>query len=136
MSRGLKNRNPGNIRLSGTRYRGEVVPSRDKVFKQFETMAWGYRAIFVLLHTYRVRHGCTTLRQMIARYAPPVENDTENYLRCVARWSGVDADEPLDTCSCAMMIPVVAAVSRMENGVAAVMPDVETGWRAFRENMP
>ena len=136
MSKGLDNRNPGNIRLSGTRYRGEVVPSRDKSFKQFGTMAWGYRAIFVLLHTYRVRHGCTTLRQMIARYAPPIENDTANYLRCVVRWSGVDADERLDTCSCAVMIPVVAAISRMENGVAAVMSDVEAGWRAFREYMP
>lgn len=136
MSRGLKNCNPGNIRVSGTRYRGEVVPSHDKVFKQFKTITWGYRAIFVLLHTYRVRHGCTTLRQMIARYAPPVENDTDNYLRCIIRWSGIDADEQLDTCSCAVMIPVVAAISRMENGVAAAMPDVEAGWRAFRGNMP
>ena len=26
-------------------------------------MPWGYRAMFVLLHTYRVRHGCRTLRE-------------------------------------------------------------------------
>ena len=47
-------------------------------------MPWGYRAMFVLLHTYRVRHGCRTLREMILRYAPPVENHTENYIRAVA----------------------------------------------------
>ena len=47
-------------------------------------MPWGYRAMFVLLHTYRVRHGCRTLREMILRYAPPVENHTENYIRAVS----------------------------------------------------
>ena len=57
MSRGLRNCNPGNIRQSKGRYKGEVRPSRDPAFKQFESLAWGYRAIFVLLDTYRTRHG-------------------------------------------------------------------------------
>ena len=60
MSRGLSNCNPGNIRQSKVRYKGEVQPSRDPAFKQFESLAWGYRAVFVLLHTYRVRHGLRT----------------------------------------------------------------------------
>lgn len=51
MSRGLSNCNPGNIRQSKVRYKGEVQPSRDPAFKQFESLAWGYRAVFVLLHT-------------------------------------------------------------------------------------
>ena len=51
-SRGIRNRNPGNIRRSGGHYKGEVVPSGDSEFKQFETMAWGYRAMFVLLDGY------------------------------------------------------------------------------------
>lgn len=135
MTRGLRNRNPGNIRRSKTRYLGEVTPSRDAVFKQFETMAWGYRAMFVLLDSYR-RRGYGTLRQMIARYAPPVENHTENYIRCVATWSGVDADEPLDTHDRATMLAVVAAMSRMENGREAVMSDVEAGWTLFIQHKP
>ncbi len=53
MSRGLQNCNPGNIRQSKVRYKGEVRPSRDSAFKQFESLAWGYRAIFVLLDTCR-----------------------------------------------------------------------------------
>ena len=81
MSRGLDNRNPGNIRRSGVRYRGEVRPSRDADFKQFKSMEWGYRAMFVLLHTYSVRYGCNTLSKMISRYAPPSENDTQAYIR-------------------------------------------------------
>ena len=73
MSRGLSNCNPGNIRQSKVRYKGEVQPSRDPAFKQFESLAWGYRAVFVLLHTYRVRHGLRTVRGMISRWAPPVD---------------------------------------------------------------
>ena len=77
MARGLDNRNPGNIRRSKVRYRGEVRPSRDPDFKQFETLAWGYRAIFVLLDTYRIRYGLDTIRGMISRWAPPSENHTD-----------------------------------------------------------
>lgn len=135
MTRGLRNRNPGNIRKSGTAYMGEVIPSQDVAFKQFETMAWGYRAVFVLLDSYR-RRGYTTLRQMIARYAPPVENDTGNYIRCVSAWSGIDADEPLDTNDRTTMLAVVAAISRMENGREAVMSDVEAGWTLFMQHKP
>ena len=84
MSRGLANNNPGNIRRSKVRYKGEVQPSRDPAFKQFESPAWGYRAVFMLLHTYRVRHGLRTIREMISRWAPPSENHTEAYIRAVA----------------------------------------------------
>lgn len=114
---------------------GEVIPSQDTAFKQFETMAWGYRAVFVLLDSYR-RRGYVTLRQMIARYAPPVENDTGNYIRCVSAWSGIDADEPLDTNDRTTMLAVVAAISRMENGREAVMSDVEAGWALFMQHKP
>ena len=38
MSRGLSNCNPGNIRQSKVRYKGEVQPSRDPAFKQFESL--------------------------------------------------------------------------------------------------
>ena len=94
-------------------------------------MPWGYRAMFVLLHPYRVRHGCRTLREMISRYAPPVENHTENYIRAVAAGAQVSPDEPLDTKSGERMIPVVAAMSRVENGTPARMDEVRAGWDLF-----
>ena len=75
MSRGLSNRNPGNIRQSAVRYKGEVRPSRDPAFKQFESMPWGYRAIFVLLDTYRIRHGLETIRGMSKSKAKAVAED-------------------------------------------------------------
>ena len=134
MARGLNNRNPGNIRQSKGRYKGEVRPSRDPAFKQFETMAWGYRAIFVLLHTYRTRDGLRTIAAMIARWAPPSENKTELYIRTVSRRSGIPADRPLDTRDRRTMIPIAAAISFVENGTAADMHDVEKGWELFADS--
>ena len=131
MSRGLRNHNPGNIRRSGSRFRGEVIPGRDAAFKEFETMAWGYRAMFVLLDGYRRRHGLDTLRQMIMRYAPPSENFTDGYIRFVARTAGIDADTPLDTRSPRDMIPIVSAMSEIENGVKAVVKEVHDGWNLY-----
>lgn len=128
MSRGIANRNPGNIRRSRVRYRGEVHPSRDPDFKQFESMEWGYRAMFVLLDTYRLRYGLDTLRRMISRYAPPEENHTALYIDAVCDMTGVGADEPIDTRDRATMVPVVAAMSQIENGVRAARAAVERGF--------
>ncbi len=131
MSRGLRNCNPGNIRRSRVRYRGEVVPSRDVEFKEFETMAYGYRAMFVLLDTYRRRYGLITIRQMLSRYAPPEENFTESYIRIVSQRTGIDADCRVNTRLASDMIPIVRAMSEVENGVAAVIEDVERGWQLY-----
>ena len=124
MSRGLENCNPGNIRLSRVRYQGEVRPSRDPEFRQFESLAWGYRAIFVLLDTYRRRYGLDTLRGMLSRWAPPSENRTDAYIRAVA-------GERLDTRDRRTMVPVAASISRVENGVKADRAEVERGWELF-----
>nr|WP_294596295.1 structural protein P5 [uncultured Rikenella sp.] len=135
MSRGLKNRNPGNIRQSPTRYKGETA-SADPAFKTFESMAWGYRAMFVLLDTYKRRHGCDTLRKMIVRYAPPVENNTAAYIDTVATRSLVAPDSPISTDNKEVMVPIIAAMSFVENGIPAVMADVESGWELFIKYRP
>ena len=135
MSRGLKNNNPGNIRRSKTRYVGEISPSADAEFKQFESVAYGYRAMFVLLDSYRRRYSLSTIRQMINRYAPPSENFTEGYVRYVVTQTGIAPDESLDTLSPHDMVPFVAAISKVENGVAARMADVWAGWGLFEESV-
>lgn len=135
LPRGLRNNNAGNIRLSKTHYLGEVVPSSDKAFKQFKTRGWGYRAIFVLLYTY-YRRGLTTLRQMIYRYAPPSENDTEAYIAKVSQSTLVGADEGLDVNDRNVMVLVVAAISEVENGVPANIDEVLEGWELFMKHRP
>lgn len=131
LPRGIRNRNPGNIRRGKTRYKGETQGC-DAAFKSFATMQWGYRAIFVLLHTYAVRYGLRTIRGMISRYAPPEENDTRNYVDTVAALSKTDADRLIDTLRAEDMIPIVEAISRVENGIDADKEQVLRGWELFR----
>ena len=96
-------------------------------------MPWGYRAIFVLLDTYRIRHGLETIRGMISLWAPPSENHTEIYIRAVADAVGIADDRPVDTRDRTTMLRMAAAISRVENGTAADMDDVERGWELFRQ---
>lgn len=131
VSRGLDNNNPGNIRLSRVKYKGECAVSSDTEFRQFESIEWGYRAIFMLLYTYHRRHGCRTLRQMIDRYAPPSENPTSNYLRFVSESSGIDPDYVIDVTNGRVMVEIVCAISHFENGVPANRNDVLQGWELF-----
>ena len=131
MSRGLRNNNPGNIRLGNFRYKGERAKSSDSAFRQFESVEWGYRAMFVLLHTYATKRGCRTLRAMINRYAPPTENFTEGYLRCVTNATHLSPDESISTTDGAVMTAIVAAMSAVENGIKANMGDVWRGWELF-----
>ena len=132
LSRGYRNCNPGNIRISGTRYKGEVVPSQDTAFKQFISMAYGYRAMFVLIHYYyRVLH-LKTVRQIISRYAPPSENHTESYIRHVADAILRGPDSEIDLSSMDEMVLMVAAMSRVENGVPANIDEVIDGWKLYR----
>lgn len=132
--RGLRNCNPGNIRKGSVVYQGEVVPSRDEAFRQFTTMAYGYRAMFVLLHTYQRKYGLDTIASIISRYAPSVENHTEAYISAVSEASGVPATIHITTTNSDIMIPIVSAMSRVENGVPAVMSEVEAGWKLFIED--
>ena len=131
MSRGLRNNNPGNIRLGNFRYKGERAESTDSAFRQFESVEWGYRAMFVLLHTYSTKRGCRTLRAIINRYAPPTENFTEGYIHCVARATHLSPDEDISTTDGAIMTAIVAAMSEVENGVKADMGAIWRGWELF-----
>ena len=127
-SRGYRNNNPGNIRINGDKFQGEVIPSQDKEFKQFESMAYGYRAIFKILRNYQINYKLNTIRQMISRWAPKQENDTANYISVVSEISGIPADDPIRTDNREMMIRIVAAMSRVENGIDADMVDIIDGW--------
>ena len=127
-ARGLRNNNPGNIRKSKDLFLGEIRPSADKSFKQFENMAYGYRAMFRILGNYVKHYKLDTLEKVITRWAPPKENNTKNYIKSVSEWSGVDKDSKVWIDNRQHMCAIVAAMSRMENGVKANMSEVEQGF--------
>lgn len=128
LPRGLRNNNPGNIRNSSTVWIGGVYPSSDKEFCQFRTMAYGYRALIKLLHNYRRLHGCKTVADFIRRWAPETENNTAGYITRVCREMQVPSSYVPDIDDKATMCAFAAAISLVENGIPAVMEDVEKGW--------
>jgi hypothetical protein len=127
-ARGLNNNNPLNIISGSDTFQGEIIPSKDSRFKQFKSMAYGYRAGFVTLSTYNTKHNRNTVDRIINAWAPTFENDTINYVSLVEKWSGVTKDKVLTLDSGDDYIQIVAAMSRMENGVQAVAADVEAGF--------
>lgn len=115
--RGIRNNNPGNIRW-GDEWQGLVPNSErtDKSFCQFISPEYGIRAMIIILRNYEKRHGLNTIRKIINRWAPPVENDTEAYINSVAKQVGVDADKVIDVTDSRVMIPLLEAIITHENG--------------------
>ena len=126
LPRGLRNNNPLNIRLSTEHFQGEVS-GKDKAFKRFVSMAYGYRAAMAILKTYYSRHGLNTIRKIIGRWAPANENSTESYIDAVALRTGIGENE-LIVFNKATITKIVSAMSFVENGRTADRGDVELGY--------
>lgn len=130
--RGLRNCNPLNLRSGSALWQGLKPVQTDPDFLQFLDMGWGYRAAFVTLRTYCRKHGADTPRRIIGRWAPQADgNDTEAYLKRVLTLTGLDPDRALNPEKHRDMVPLVAAMSRVENGVKANMGDVQRGWLLY-----
>ena len=67
MTRGLRNNNPGNLRISKDKWQGLREVQEDKDFFQFKTIEYGYRALMRTLQNYRKRHNCITIGDFIMR---------------------------------------------------------------------
>lgn len=127
LPRGLRNNNPGNIRRNNDVFQGEVNPGRDREFKQFKNMAYGYRAVFKILMNYQRIYKLTTIRKMISRWAPENENNTSAYVSLVSEYAGIGPDDMISF-DREQMIRIVAGMSKVENGLEADMSDVIAGW--------
>lgn len=134
LPRGLRNCNPGNIRTTRDRWQGLRPVQTDPEFFQFETMAWGYRALMRTLQNYRLRHGCRTVADFIGQWAPSVENDTAGYVRFVCQRMQVPSTFVPDVNDKRTMCLIAAAISRMENGVEPDMEEIETGWELLTKS--
>ena len=106
--------NPLNIRYSiFNRWRGQSGSKRG--FCEFTEMQYGIRAACILLmRTYR-KKGAKTIRQVVTRFAPPSENNTENYISFVCRQVGMSPDEEIRQ---ADYPHIISAMSYMEVGFA------------------
>jgi len=116
--RGIRNHNPGNLRW-GDPWQGLVPEHKrdDKDFCQFESAAFGIRALARTLITYQDKHGLRTIRGIITRWAPPADNNnTAAYIASVARQTGHEPDEELNLHHYEDILTMVQAIIRVENG--------------------
>ena len=95
LPRNWRNCNPLNVRRTNTQWQGLKEVQNDKSFHVFKSMKWGWRAAFKTLNTYYTARGLHTVGQIIARWAPPEENNTLNYREWVTAAIGIPADQPL-----------------------------------------
>ncbi len=114
-ARGIRNNNPGNIR-KGEAWQGLATEQTDEAFCVFRSAEYGIRALVKVLLTYEKKYGLNTVRKIISRYAPESENDTGAYVSSVAGQLGVSPDEVIEVENRAVMLVLIKAVIRHENG--------------------
>lgn len=115
--RGIRNNNPGNIVLTPNNdWEGRVSPDKntDGHFEQFTSYAYGTRALIILLRNY-IRSGRNTITKIFEAYAPPNENNTQNYIQFVAGRLGVGKDDVLSVTKNTLK-ELSQAIAKMENG--------------------
>ena len=130
LPRGLRNRNPGNIEhTTAYDWRGEVYPPKEidghveTRFCQFVDHVHGVRALAKILLTYcrhrRAADGSRidTVREVVERWAPSTENDTEAYAAHVRAVLEVNEGEIIDIEDPGVLAALVRAITYHENGV-------------------
>lgn len=118
-TRGIRNNNPGNIDFNPrNKWLGQVgrEDHPNPRFAKFESAEYGIRAIARLLITYQTKHKLNTVRQIIDRWAPPVENDTGSYARAVASALKVSPDSRIMVSNPETMRVLITSIIRHENG--------------------
>jgi hypothetical protein len=142
--RGIRNNNPLNIRHSADQWQGACEEQKDKSFVQFKSMAYGYRAAWKTLQSYYNRFCMKsqpfTVRNIIGRWAPPKENDTESYIRSVLSLSGIGGKEnllPPENVDCYYRLSkLLEAMTCMECGIRMNQVDSEAIFQGYKLAFP
>ena len=142
--RGIRNNNPLNIRHSADQWQGAHEEQKDKSFVQFKSMAYGYRAAWKTLQSYYHRFCLKsqpfTVRNIIGRWAPHKENDTESYIRSVLSLSGIGGKEnllPPENVDCYYRLSkLLEAMTCMECGIRMNQVDSEAIFQGYKLAFP
>lgn len=111
----VRQNNPGNMRGAGGAFQTFATPQAglDAMAKDLLLKIAGNSPVM------KAKYGegyQPTLRNLISTWAPPTENDTENYIRFVGMRTGLKPDDVLTQEHVAKLIP---AMTEMEGGKAA-----------------
>jgi hypothetical protein len=111
-SRAWRNNNPGNIKDTDfAREHGAIGRDADG-FAIFPDEDTGTQALVDLLNTDTYQG--LTLGEAFERYAPPSENETENYIENIENWTGLDADTPMSDLTEEQLEDVANGIRRHE----------------------
>lgn len=111
-TRAERNFNPGNLNYAGQA--GATLESGSGArFAKFASEEEGIAALVRQLRLYQQR-GIDTIGEIVKKYAPPNENDTQAYIASMARWTGLSADEKLDFNDTDTVRRMVQGISRKE----------------------
>lgn len=125
--RGIRNHNPGNIEYKpNTQWQGlDAAKPSDGRFCRFKDPVYGIRAIAVTLITYQDKRRAAdgsridTVREIIDRWAPPNENNTNAYVASVRKrlgLNGAEAAGEVDVHRFDDCMGLVKAIIQHENG--------------------
>ena len=143
-TRGIRNNNPLNIRHSSDRWEGARIEQTDKSFVQFENMAYGYRAEWKTLESYWKYFHRTkqyyNVTNIINRWAPPTENDTQAYIRTVLKLTSLGGKEHLPQPSRGVdterLVRMIAAMTTVECGIPYKEVDTDSIRKGFELAFP
>ena len=100
-------------------------------FVRFSSLAWGLRAAFCILRTYRDKYKLVCIEDIITRWAPPTENDTRKYICDCCKLTGFGGKERLTENDWPRL---VGAMARLESGMNLTEEQIQQGFRLYREN--
>lgn len=127
--RGIRNNNPGNLE-----FHNQTGADREEGsgrFARFKTMAEGVAALARQLQAYAAR-GEDTVRKIINKYAPGIENNTQAYIQNLSRKMGISADDHLDLSKIETLRGMIGGISDIENGTGKLSQDqIDSGLALF-----
>ncbi|UNA02556.1 internal virion protein D [Enterobacter phage EP1] len=112
-TRGIRNNNIGNIRVSKDQWEGAT--GDDGSFVTFDTPDSGVRALAKNLMSYG-RQGYDSIEKIINRWAPPSENDTQSYINSVVAATGIPATQSIDLTNPDVLASLSEAIGYHETG--------------------
>ena len=142
MTRGIRNNNPLNIRHTADRWQGAREVQTDSAFVQYVDNKWAFRAVWKILDTYCLafkREGkAYNVRNIIGRWAPPTENDTDAYVRAVVKLSGLGGNENMPRPKhyrafdeVEKLVRLIRAMVCVENGIKWEDVDITDVWHGY-----
>lgn len=118
VARGIRNNNPGNIDYNPiNNWHGQLKVDKtiEPRFCRFDSPENGIRALGKLLQTYQSKYCLKTVKDIINRWAPATENNTNAYVKSVEAYTNTKPGAEIDLREHDILKGMVKAIIRHEN---------------------